>query len=313
MIQVYLNYALSAGLIFVGILMLLYTISLVFFPDKVSTRAQTYATTEDMHQQIISGIFVEERRGSLIQRTIGSWSKATGGLISRFTPKKNIENLNQKISIAGHPLGLTGIQYMNLQITLVLIGIFLDVFIFLQDIPSSQKFTVMISLPLSFYLITILWLNMRVRRNKDTIRKNLPDTLDMLSVCATAGLGFDQSLQRVSYHWKNRLSEELNRVISEMELGVSRSKSLRNLADRLEISELSTFISVIIQSESLGVSIAETLQIQADQVRLQRRFSIQEQAQKLPAKMIFPLAFLILPALLAVILGPSVALFQTIF
>ncbi|MBG7609874.1 MAG: type II secretion system F family protein [Anaerolineae bacterium] len=313
MLQFYLNYAFGGGLIIVGILLLIYSIIIIFLKDNISDRAKTYASSEEMHQQILNGIFEEEREGSLWKRTLGNWSRSISKVIGKFMPKQSLENLNRKISIAGHPYGLTGGQFMSIRLILVLIGLFLDVLIYLQPIAFNRKIMAIIALPLVLYLVTTVWLDSLVRRNKDIIRKDLPDTLDMLSVCATAGLGFDQSLQRVSHHWENLLGEELNRVISEMEVGVSRSDALRNLSTRLEISELSTFISVIIQSESLGISIAETLHIQAEQVRLQRRFSIQEQAQKLPAKMIFPLAFCILPALLAVILGPSVALFTTIF
>lgn len=313
MLQYYLNYALGGGFIFVGILMLIYSIKLIFFKDNVSVRANTYAKTEDMHQQITNGIFDEEREGSLLERTVGTWTQTSSGFLRRFTPKQSLDNLNRKISIAGHPFGLSGLQFLNIQFMLILMGLLIDVLIYQQEISSSRKLFVMIVIPIIFYIVTIVWLDSLVRRNKNIMRKDFPDTLDMLSVCATAGLGFDQSLQRVSHHWKNLLGEELNRVISEMEVGVPRSVALRNLADRLEISELSTFISVIIQSESLGVSIANTLHIQAEQARQQRKFNIQEQAQKLPAKMIFPLAFLILPALLAVILGPSISLFQGIF
>lgn len=313
MLQYYLNYAYGGGFIFVGILMLIYSITLIFFKDKVSTRANTYAKTADMHQQITDGIFDEEREGSLLNRIMGKWTQTTSGFIGRFTPKQSMENLNRKISIAGHPYGLSGVQFLNIQFMLILMGLLIDILIYQQDIAASRKLFVMIVIPIIFYIVTIVWLDSIVRRNKNVMRKDLPDTLDMLSVCATAGLGFDQSLQRVSHHWKNLLGEELNRVISEMEVGVPRSDALRNLANRLKISELSTFISVIIQSESLGVSISNTLHIQAEQARQQRKFNIQEEAQKLPAKMIFPLAFLILPALLAVILGPSITLFQGIF
>jgi tight adherence protein C len=127
----------------------------------------------------------------------------------------------------------------------------------------------------------------------------------MLSVCATAGLGFDQSMQRVSEYWDTPIAIELGRVVTEMEMGISRQEALRGLANRLDVGELTTFVSLVLQSDQLGMSISDTLQAQAEQMRIERRFRAQEQAQKIPIKMLFPLAFLIFPALIAVVLGPA--------
>jgi tight adherence protein C len=138
------------------------------------------------------------------------------------------------------------------------------------------------------------------------IRRGLPDALDMLSVCAIAGLGFDQSMRRVSEHWDTPISNEFGRVVAEMEMGVSRREALRSMAERLNVSELSSFVSVIIQSEQLGMSIADTLHAQAEQMRIERRFRAQEIARTIPIKMLIPLAFLIFPALMAIIIGPAV-------
>jgi tight adherence protein C len=133
----------------------------------------------------------------------------------------------------------------------------------------------------------------------------------MLSVCATAGLGFDQSLQRVSEYWETPIGAEFGRVISEMEMGLSRRDALRNLADRLDITELSSFVAFVLQTEQLGTSIVDTMHSQADQMRVERRYRAQEQAQKIPTKMIIPMVFLIFPALLAIILGPVIPLLYT--
>jgi tight adherence protein C len=151
----------------------------------------------------------------------------------------------------------------------------------------------------------------RARQNK--IRKGLPDALDMLSVCAEAGLGFDQAMQRVSEYWKTPVGIEFGRVIREMEMGLSRQEALRNLAERLDITELSSFVAVIIQSDELGMSIADTLQAQAKQMREDRRFRAQEQARKAPLKMLFPMMLLILPAMFAIVLGPTIPTLSDFF
>ena len=166
-----------------------------------------------------------------------------------------------------------------------------------------------------FYLPRI-WLRSVVRRKQDKIRRALPDALDMLSVCADAGLGFDQSLQRVSESWKSPLATEFARVVAEMNMGQTRAQAMRNMSNRLDVPELSSFVAVILQSDELGMSISDTLHAQANQMRIERRYWAQEQARKIPIKMLFPLIFLILPAMWVVILGPAVitlrALFSTI-
>jgi len=93
-----------------------------------------------------------------------------------------------------------------------------------------------------------------------------------------------------------------------MEMGLSRRDALRNLADRLDITELSSFVAFVLQTEQLGTSIVDTMHAQADQMRVDRRFRAQEQAQKIPTKMIIPMVFLIFPALLAIIIGPVIPL-----
>jgi tight adherence protein C len=135
----------------------------------------------------------------------------------------------------------------------------------------------------------------------------------MLSVCASAGLGFDQSLQRVSEYWKTAIAVELGRVVTEMEMGLSRRQALRNLADRLEVTEISSFVAIILQSEQLGMSISDTLHSQADQMRVERHYRAEEMARKAPIKMLLPLAFLIFPAILAVLLAPSIPPLLSLF
>ena len=145
------------------------------------------------------------------------------------------------------------------------------------------------------------------------IVKALPDALDMLSVCAHAGLGFDQSLQRISEHWDTALAKEFGRVVTEIGMGIPRRIALRNIAERLDVTELSSFIAVIIQSDKLGMSITQTLHAQAKQMRIERRFRAQEQARKMPIKMLFPLMLFIFPSMFAVILGPMVPILDQLF
>ncbi len=164
-----------------------------------------------------------------------------------------------------------------------------------------------------FYAGPKVWLHYLVTSRQKKVLRGLPDALDMLSVCATAGLGFDQSLQRVSEYWDTPIGHEFGRVINEMEMGLTRRDALRNLADRVDIREISSFVALIVQTEQLGMSISDTLHAQAEQMRIERRHRAQEQAQKAPIKMLIPMALLIFPALLAVILGPALPTLMDVF
>ncbi|MFW6136308.1 MAG: type II secretion system F family protein, partial [Chloroflexota bacterium] len=145
----------------------------------------------------------------------------------------------------------------------------------------------------------------RVRSRQHEIARALPDALDMLSVGVEAGLAFESALLRVAEQWDNALTEEFRRAVREMRLGAGREEALRRMAERTGVEDLATFVAVLVQSTRLGVSIAQVLEAQAAQMRLKRRQRAEEQARKAGIKMIFPLVFLIFPAMFVVILGPS--------
>ena len=157
------------------------------------------------------------------------------------------------------------------------------------------------------------WLNGRVKSRQDEIRRKLPDALDMLSVFASAGLSFDQSMQKISIYWDNDLGHEFKRVTQEMEMGISRAVALKNMSNRLEVDDLSQFIAIIIQAEKIGMSYSNVLFNQALQLRVQRQVRAREMANQLPGKIIVPVILFIFPALIAVILGPAIPVLMNIF
>jgi tight adherence protein C len=177
--------------------------------------------------------------------------------------------------------------------------------IFYRVNPSPTFLLMALLILLIFLTAPAAWLSAMMRRRQDMIRQGLPDALDMLSVCVAAGLSFDQALLRVGQTFKTPIGMEFSRVVSEIEIGVSRKQALRNLQARVDVSELSSFVAIILQSEALGMSIANVLHSQAEQMRIFRQYRAKEIAQKLPAKMMVPLALFIFPALWAVILGPT--------
>jgi tight adherence protein C len=133
----------------------------------------------------------------------------------------------------------------------------------------------------------------------------MPDGLDLLTICVEAGLGFDAAMAKLYDKWDNELGRAVGRVVREIQLGKLRREALRDMADRLGVSEMSSFVAAVIQSEQLGVSMAQVLRIQADQMRVRRRQLAEEEAHKAPIKMLLPMAIFIFPALCIVLMTPA--------
>jgi tight adherence protein C len=148
-------------------------------------------------------------------------------------------------------------------------------------------------------------LRSRSSKRQYQIQRALPDALDLMSITVQAGLGFDAALERVSREMGGPLGEELYRVVQEMRLGKSRGEALRDLADRTTVEELKSFVMAMVQAEIFGISIAQVLNVQAEELRLKRRMRAEEQAQKLPVKIVFPLILCIFPAMMVVLVGPA--------
>jgi tight adherence protein C len=155
-----------------------------------------------------------------------------------------------------------------------------------------------------------LWLQSKINSRQTEIRKAMPDALDLLTICVEAGLGFDAAMAKVSEKWENHLSLGFARAIREVQLGKTRRDALRVMAERMGIPEMTSFVAAVIQSEMLGVSLAKVLRIQSDQMRLKRRQRAEEAAHKAPIKMLVPMALLIFPSIMIILMIP--ALFQII-
>jgi tight adherence protein C len=155
-----------------------------------------------------------------------------------------------------------------------------------------------------FFLPDVLVYNTGLKRQQ-AIRRALPDALDLLTVCVEAGLGFDAALDEVARNSGGPLAGELTRVLREMQLGQARTDALRALAERTDVRELKTFVSALVQASQLGVPVGGVLREQAAEMRVRRQQRAEEQAQKVPVKILFPVIFFLMPALFVVVIGPG--------
>lgn len=138
------------------------------------------------------------------------------------------------------------------------------------------------------------------------MQRELPDAIDLMTISVESGLGFDAAIQQVAKNTEGPLSEEFARVLREMQIGASRSDSLRKLADRTSVPEIRTFVSAMVQADAFGIPIAQVLRVQSSEIRVKRRQRAEEKAQQVPVKITVPLIFTILPCLFIAVMGPAV-------
>lgn len=149
-------------------------------------------------------------------------------------------------------------------------------------------------------------LNSKVNARQGEIRRQLPDAIDLLSVCVEAGLSFDAGILKITEKMSGPFMDELKNMYRELQMGRPRREALKNLGEGSDIDELKTFTSAVIQADQMGIPIKNILKVQSAQLRLARKQRAQETGMKAPVKMLFPMIVFIFPALFIVILGPSV-------
>ena len=257
---------------------------------------------------VVTSLEQIEMQQPFTQRVIVPLLQRIGDLSSSFTPQKVLEDTTRKLEIAGNPGRVDAATFLASRFIVAVFfgGILLMVGLFApQRWPLGQTFGVVLVFTLLGFFFPQLWLQTRINSRQKEIRKAMPDALDLLTICVEAGLGFEAAMSKVSEKWENQLSMALLRAIREIQLGKARRDAMRDMADRIGIPEMTSFVAAIIQSEVLGVSLAKVLRIQSDQMRVRRRQLAEEQAHQAPVKMILPLVFLIFPSIFIILLTPA--------
>jgi tight adherence protein C len=224
---------------------------------------------------------------------------------SRLSPARSREASEHQLELAGKPYNWGPTEFFGLRVFVALIVaalIFLLCWLLLGFASA-----ILLALPAALlgFFMPILWLRSKIRKRQKEIIKTLPDALDLLTITVEAGMGFDGALQKVAEKWDNELSKAFAKVTQEMRLGVIRREALKNMDRSTGVPDVTTFVAAIIQAETLGVSIAKILRVQSEQMRIKRRQRAEAEANKAPIKMLFPMVFLIFPALFIVLLGPA--------
>jgi len=242
------------------------------------------------------------------ERVIYPLIRRIGEFSARFTPQKAIQDTARRLELAGNPWPIDAPTFLALRFVLALVvgGFLLAVILISPQSSATKNFLYVGGGAFLGFFLPHLMLTSRITARQTEIRKAMPDALDLLTICVEAGLGFEAAMSKVAEKWDNQLALAFSRTLKEIQLGKVRRDALKDMSDRLGIPEMTSFVAAIIQSEQLGVSLAKVLRIQADQMRVKRRQIAEEAAHKAPIKMIIPMALLIFPSILIIILTPAI-------
>ena len=293
----------------VGTFMTIFMLGLVV--DMALSARRRYVSVLRTHvgdtADSIANLRNEQLRRSALERLMLPFAGKVVSSITRLTPLDLYGRVNRLIVLAGNPPALTAERIVAFKILFAIVGLVVGLML-AQLLPFSGllKVGAVALLTLLGYTAPSAAIAARASKRQKEIRKALSDTMDLLTISVEAGLGFDAALGQVVRNVPGPLSDEISRMLQEMQIGVSRTEALRHLTERTEVPELDGFVLSMIQADKYGVGVAKVLRSQSQELRQKRRQRAEETAQKVPLKLLFPTIFMLLPALFVVILGPGI-------
>ncbi len=298
-------------IIFVGMLFL---IVIIFFSIKASRE----------RRELIKRIKPEKVGfGSEKSKNTGFFTEIASliGNIVKPRQKKDISDTQKNLTSLGYrskraTTTFFGIQFL-LIILLPIVFLFLKLFIFKKIVINSTSLMLIpVVLAMAGYYLPRLWLQVKIKKRKKKILESLPDTLDLLVICTEAGMGMDAAINRVAEEMKLKgeaMSKELRLYNLEVGIGKPRVDALKSLASRIDLEDMKNLVTLLIQTDRFGTSIASALRVHSDFMRVQRTQRAEEAAAKLSVKLLIPLIFFIFPALITIIMGPAmIQIYRTI-
>ncbi len=224
----------------------------------------------------------------------------------RLTGADSADRLQKKLDYAGNPGNMNADRVVSLKVigafVFLLLGLALGL-VFTVDLPILALMSLG-GLGLGFFTPD-LYLYQAAYNRSERLTRELPDAIDLLTISVESGLGFDSACQQVSRNTTGPLAEEFTRMLSEMQIGQSRSQALHSMAERTNVDDVRSFVSAMVQADAFGIPIGGVLRVQSKEMRVKRRQRAETKAQQVPVKITVPLIFNILPCLFAVVMGPA--------
>lgn len=300
------------GILIISLLLMGTAVALVARAAAISrTRTAETLGKIDVYGYVHRGAGEFDR--SVLRETLDQLAGLVGGVVAKRFGNLQESRLRVQLMAAGlysvAPRKFVGYRLLSA----VLVGI---VMLWLCAAAGLNPVLVLMGVVIGFFAGWVLptaLVHARTRRRYTQIDYDMPELIDLLVVTVEAGLGLNASLQLASERLSGPLGDELRLTLQEQSFGLSTNDSLRNLLARGDTPFMRSFIRSIIQGESLGVSIGQIMRTLAHEMRLRRRQAAEEKAQKAPVKILFPLVFLIFPAMFVVLLGPAIFNFMDAF
>ena len=292
-----------AGVAGLGVLLVFYALAGTRPMDPVQARLSQLGS---MQARTLEEIELQQ---PLFERTLRPMARRLSGVAQRFASPSKVSRTEKRLLMAGNPGDLRSVDFLGMKLVVAgLVGGL--VFVMFGVLLANPAFGLLGGVALGGigFMFPELWLSRRIKRRQKQILLAVPDTLDLLTISVKAGLSFDGALAKVVEKTLGPLADEFRRSLAEIRVGKVRREALRDVVGRTEVPALSNFIAAIVQAEQLGVPIAKVLQVQSEQLRIERRQRAEELAAKAPIKMLFPLVGCIFPSMFIVILGPAVIL-----
>ncbi len=281
--------------------------AVLFITYGLSARQSKDAVQQRLEQLIVQPTSLEELelQAPLAERVLRPLVQRLSRVVNRGDQGGLIARTDAKLERAGYPGGLRGADWMGVKV-LSTIALGVGITLLMLAIGSSLAPLFGIVGAALGYMAPEFWLGGKARKRSFEMVLQLPDALDLLTISVEAGLGFDAALAKVVEKMEGPLVEEFRQALAEVRMGRLRRDALRDVVARADAQPISNFIGAIVQAEQLGVPIAKVLQIQSQQLRIERRQRAQEAAAKAPVKMLFPMVGCIFPTIFIVILGPAI-------
>lgn len=224
----------------------------------------------------------------------------------RLTPEDASERIREKLELAGNPRGWTVERVMAGKVVgfAVALGVSL-VLALLMGVAFLPTLGIVVIASLIGYNAPNMYLYQQTYDRADKLQRSLPDAIDLLTISVESGLGFDAACAQVARNTEGPLADEFARMLQEMQIGRGRAEALRSLGERTNLADLRSFVSAMVQADSFGIPVGQVLRVQSSEIRVKRRQWAEEQAQKVPVKILVPLIFCILPCLFVAVLGPA--------
>ncbi len=237
------------------------------------------------------------------ERALAPMIERLGARLRHLQPTDRTASLARKIRTAGSPAGWTVERVLAAKL---LGAVFVGGLLLVRFVASPSAFNLFLCIGggLFGYFLPNGLLDSKVAARQQLVRREIASVVDQLAVMVSAGLSIDASIVRLAQTSEGPLADELSRVVQDMRVGVGRSVALTGMADRVDVPELRGFVAALAQADQLGVPVSDTLRVQAVEMRTKQRQAAEEEAMKLPVKILFPMVIFILPVLFIVLLGP---------